>query len=488
MSSKDHSRAPVIEGICAFQAERRAQFTTPGHKMGRGVAADVLSVLGDKAFSSDLAMTGAVDDRRASRGWLTQAQELAADAFDADETTFSTNGSSLSVHATLMAVAHPGEKVLIVRNMHKSVVAGLILSGVHPVYLAPALDEELELSHGIEPEALDSALRAHPDAHAVLVTSPTYYGVSADVQALSAVCHAHGIPVIVDEAWGAHFPFHPDLPPHAARGGADLTITSVHKTLAAFGEGSIIHLKGSLVDSKRLSRSVDLLESTSISSLILASLDGARRQMMLEGEALLDRTLSLARGARTQVSAIEGLQVLGTEVVGRPGAAGLDETKFVVDVRGLRLNGFQAADWLYANCRVNVELCDQRRILAIISIGDTAQSVGRLVDAMRDLAKWARQQPRDCTVRIPPQRDLLMEVVMPPREAFFAPAESVPLHEAVGRIAAEMLSPYPPGIPACSPGERLTEPVVEFIRVLAEAGMYAPDVVDPSFKRLRVVV
>ena len=483
----DPSEAPLLDAIDAFHRENRLSFTIPGHKQRPGAADEASRTLGEKSFAADIAVIGGLDDRRATKGIEQSAAQLAATAWDAEEAQLSTNGSSLSIQAALMAVAGPGERMLVARNMHMSGINGLVLSGIEPVFVAPEMDEELEIAHGVTPEATRAAFEAHPDARGLVIVSPTYYGVTSDIAALAAVCHERDVPLIVDQAWGAHFAFHPELPQHATTAGADLVVMSVHKTLGAFAEASVVLRRRSLVDAERLSLAVTLLESTSASSLILGSLDATRRDMVRDGRRRLGETLKLVRSARDRLAAIDGLAVVGREVVGRPGAMDFDETKLTINVAGLGISGFTASDWLYAECGLSFELADHRRLMAVMTIGDTKASVDRLVGSIRELVRWARnhQQPPE-ERSIPPLRKLLTESAMLPRDAFFGRARSVPLADAKGEIAAESVAPYPPGIPVLAPGDRITGPIVEYLQAGVRQGMYV-EAGDPSMQKVRVV-
>jgi arginine decarboxylase len=483
----DETRAPLLDAIEAFHARKAVSFTIPGHKQGPGAPPESSSILGERAFAADIAVTGGLDDRRATQGIQSSAAQLAATAWDAEEAQLSTNGSSLSVQAALMAVARPGEKLLVARNLHVSGVAGLILAGIVPVFVDPELDDDLEIAHTVTPETAKAAFDANPDAKGLMIVSPTYYGVTADIAGLADVCHRRDLPLVVDQAWGAHFAFHPELPEHATTGGADLVVMSVHKTLGALAEGSIVLRRRTLVDPERLSEAVMLLESTSASSVILGSIDGARRDLVRDGRRRLGETLRLVRDARERIRGIDGLEPLGREVVGRPGAYDLDETKLVVDVRGLAITGFAASDWMYAERSLSLELADHRRVMATVTIGDTEASMRRLVDAFAELPGWAKEHRRPEKERsIPPVRKLLTEAVMRPRDAFFGEVRRMPLADAEGEVAAESVAPYPPGIPVVLPGDVVTATIIGYLKSGVEQGMYV-EAGDPSMETIRVV-
>ena len=316
----DHSRAPVLEALQAFREQGYTPFNPPGHRQGRGVDPRVLDVVGADVFASDVISINGLDDRRVAQGVLARAQELMADAVHADHAFFSTCGSSLSVKSAMLAVAGPHEKLLVARQSHKSVISGLILSGVAPVWVRPNWDGDLHLSHPPGPDEVRAVFEEEPDAKGMLLVTPTDYGTCGDIAAVAAVCHELGKPLIVDEAWGAHLPFHPDLPPWAMDAGADLCVTSVHKSGSAIEQSSVFHLQGDRVDPAVLKAREDLLGTTSPTSLVYATLDGWRRQMVEHGKELLGAALALAHATRDALADLPGIRVMGAGVR-RPGAA-----------------------------------------------------------------------------------------------------------------------------------------------------------------------
>ncbi|GGS57669.1 aminotransferase class I/II-fold pyridoxal phosphate-dependent enzyme [Streptomyces violaceus] len=484
----DHTRAPVLEALDEYRRKGHLSFTPPGHKQARGADPMVREVLGDAVFHGDVLAAGGLDDRLTRGRVLRRAQELMADAVHAEHTFFSTCGSSLSVKAAMLSVAGPHEKLLIGRDAHKSVVSGLILSGIEPVWVEPRWDAERKLAHPPSAEDFERAFEAHPDARGALVTSPTPYGGCADLRAIAEVCHRRTRPLIVDEAWGAHLPFHAGLPSWAMDAGADICVTSIHKMGSGLEQGSVFHLQGDLVPPGLLGMRADLLGTTSPSVLIFAGLDGWRRQMALRGEELMGGALDLAAEARSAIEEIDGLHVNDRGDFCGPGLSDdFDPLPGVIDLAGLGITGFQAADWLREHRHIDAHLVDHRRIGMQITHGDDRETTGQLLEALRDLARAARDLPRAPRVEVPSPAELRMEQVVLPRDAFFGPAEDAPVAEAAGRIAAEMITPYPPGIPAVLPGERLTEPVLAYLRTGLAAGMHLPDPTDPELDTVRVV-
>src|SRR3954449_13453411 len=328
----DHSRVPVLEALQEFRRRGDVVFGPPGHRQGRGTDPRVLEILGEALFADDVLSLNGLDDRRQSQGVLSQAQDLMADAVRADKAFFSTCGSSLSVKTSIMSVAGPGEKLLISRNAHKSVISGLIISGVQPVWVHPKWDPERHIAHPPEPEDFERALAANPDVKGALLITPTDWGTCGDIAATAEVLHARDLPLIVDEAWGAHLPFHADLPAWGMDAGADLVVTSVHKMGGAIEQSSVFHLQGDLVNPDVLSAREDLLGTTSSSSLVYLTLDGWRRQMVEHGEELLGRAIARADRIRDVVRALDGLELLGREVLRPGGAFDLDPLAVTIDV------------------------------------------------------------------------------------------------------------------------------------------------------------
>jgi len=483
----DQNEAPVLDALDEYHRRERYGFTPPGHRQGRGVDERTLRTLGIDTFRNDVLASAGLDDRSRGNRYLEKAQQLMAEAVGAKKTFFSTCGSSLSVKAAILAVTGGTGDILIGRDAHKSVTAGLILSGLQPRWVRPRWDDELHLAHPPSPESLERMWQRHPDAAAALIVSPTPYGTCADLEAMAEICHARGKPLIVDEAWGAHLPFHDDLPTWAMDAGADICVVSVHKMGLGFEQGSVYHLQGSLVDPTRLSQCADLLSTTSPNVLIYAAIDGWRRQMVQKGEAQLGRALELAGRVRRRIEDLPGLHVLRDELLGVEASHDHDPLHVLIDVERLGISGYRAADWLRDNCGIDMGISDSRRIEATMSLSDDETTTDRLLEALKALIAAAPSIPSPSRVELPTSSDLELETVLLPRDAFFGPAEVIPTEEADGRIAAEQVTPYPPGIPVILPGERINRNVIEYLRTGVEAGMVLPDPADPSMQTIRVV-
>jgi len=483
----DHSRTPILDSLTEFRRRQDVVFGPPGHRQGRGADPRVLTVLGEGVFASDVLSLNGLDDRRQSQGILGEAQDLMADAVGAEQAFFSTCGSSLSVKASMLAVAGPGEKLLISRNAHKSVMAAVIVNGTDPVWVHPQFDQERRLAHPPEPGDVRRALEAEPDAKGMLLITPTDWGACADIQGVADVCHEYDVPLIVDEAWGAHLPFHDRLPTWGMDADADIVVTSVHKMGAAVEQSSVFHLQGDRVDPTVLKQREDLLGTTSASSLVYASLDGWRRQMVEHGKDLLGAAIGRAERARAEIGTIAGLRLMGDEVIAENYAHEVDPLVLTIDVRDLGITGYQATEWARAERHVDFGAADSCRFVARLTHADQDEQVEILLDTLRALPHAARTLDKQPPIDFPSPEGLEPETVMLPREAFFAPVEEIPVEDSVGRVAAEMVSPYPPGVPVLAPGERITAEAIDYLISGLEHGMLLPDPADPELKTVRVV-
>ena len=485
----DQSQTPLLDALEEYHRLDRYGFSPPGHRQGRGADERVTKVLGADPFRSDVLASGGLDDRKSSNGYLSKAEQLMAEAVGAEQAFFSTCGSSLSVKAAMMAVAgnDPGG-LLVSRDSHKSIVAGLVFSGVTPRWITPRWDEEMHFSHPPSPDQVGAMWEKYPDAAGALIVSPSPYGTCADIGAIAQVCHERGKPLIVDEAWGAHLPFHDDLPTWAMDAGADVCVVSIHKMGAGFEQGSVYHVQGDLVDGTHLSACADLLMTTSPNVMLYSAMDGWRRQMVERGADLLGRALALAGRTRERIAEIDGLTVLEDRLLGEEASHDLDRLQILIDVSELGVSGFQCTDWVRENCHLDLGMHDHRRIMATMSMADDDDTADRLVTALDQVARAATTFDPPPPISLPGPEELQLESVMSPRDAFFGKAEMVDAGEAAGRIAAEQITPYPPGIPAVVPGERLDQAVVDYLRSGVDAGMNIPDATDASLQQFRVVV
>ena len=483
----DHRRAPLVEAIRRYRDRGILPFSTPGHKLGTGIDAEFGALLGADAFASDIPLGGGVDDTHFHGDTLRAAETLGADAWGAARTFYLLNGSSAGNHAFLLATLRPGDEVVVARDIHKSLLVAMILTGAQPVYVAPRLHAELNVGLGVAAADIAAALDAHPAAKLVALVSPSYCGVPSDLAAIAAVAHARGVPVFVDEAWGPHFHFHPALPPSAMASGVDGAVASVHKVLGALTQSSVLHVQGDLVDEGRVATTVGMAQTTSPAATILASIDACRRQMACHGERLLEQTIALADTARRRLQALPGVAVLDADGLG---VNGFDRTKLVIDVQGLGVTGFTAEAALRDRFGVQPEMSDLVGVVCLITIGDTAASVDRLVAAFTTLSaeRGSSALPaglaamRSSGVAIAPGEQRLS-----PRAAFFAPSRPVALASAVGEVSAELVIPYPPGIPVLAPGDVISAAKVAYLAEGATHGMYLSGPENPRLTTIRVV-
>jgi arginine/lysine/ornithine decarboxylase len=430
----DHNEVPVLDALAEYHRRGHTPFTPPGHKHGRGADPRVRAVLGEDVFGNDILATSGLDDRSSSGQVIQRAQRLMADAVGADHAFFSTCGSSLSVKSATLAVAGRHGRILAGRDAHKSVISGLVLSGLQPTWVHPRYDGEQHLAHPPSPQDVRRALDRDGDVAGVLVTSPTPYGTCADVTAIAQLCHSRGLPLLVDEAWGAHLPFHDKLPTWAMNADADLCVVSVHKMGAGLEQGSVFHLQGERIDPAHLSACADMLATTSPNVLIYAAMDGWRRQMVQQGHALLSDALTLVADVRERIGELPGVRVLHDELIGVEASHELDPLKIIIDLSELGISGYQAADWLRDNRGVDVGLSDHRHVETQFSIADDASTADVLLEALSSLTEVAATLPTPSPVDLPDAGDLELETVMLPRKAFFARTEDVSAKQAAGRI------------------------------------------------------
>jgi arginine decarboxylase len=494
----DQDQVPLVDAIAACVQRQNVAFHTPGHK-GRELAAPLLDLLGSQVFRADLPELPELDNLFAPEGVIQAAQCLAAAAFGAEQTFFLANGSTSGVIAAIAAACKPGEPLILPRNVHQSAVSGLIVSGATPVFVQPDYDPVQDLAHCITPAAVETALRQHPDAKAVLMVSPTYYGACGDVAAIAQLCHQRDIPLIVDEAHGAHFAFHPDLPTPALAAGADVVVQSTHKTLSAFTQAAMMHCLGDRISPTRLEKALSLVQSTSPSYLLLASLDAARYQMATQGKELMERTLELATDARSRLQQISGLSLLHPQGAKTAGFCALDPTRLTVTVADLGLDGFTADEILHTHLGITAEFPSLRHLTFILSLGDRPEAIDRLVAAFEHIASQQLAENRPLSARLvtmdsgfssahfSEHSSLTTTLAISPRDAFFANAETVPITQATNRISAELVCPYPPGIPVLIPGELVDNSAIASLQQIKQAGGIISGCADPKLLSLRVV-
>ena len=481
---------PYLDALRAYAARKPGRFHVPGHKGGPGADPELRELFGDQVLELDIpALTYGIDVGDVPTPFQ-EAQRLASEAWGARRTWWLVNGASQGNHVALLTLGHRGQHVVTQRNAHSSTIDALIMSGLRPTFVAPELDPELHIAHCMTPEALERALGETPEATGATVVSPTYFGAVADVAGLVEVAHAHGVPLIVDEAWGAHLAFHEDLPAPALSLGADLVISSTHKVVGSLTQSAMIHLgHGDLIEEEVVDRCVTLIESTSPNSLLFASLDAARRSAATRGRELVGETLAALEQTREAIRAIPGLDVLDERLAGAPGVFDYDPLRLAIDVRGTRMSGYELARRLREEYDVLMELAGENVMVAVYGMGEDAGAASqRLLAALRGVIEAAGDDDHefaDVGFAAPPPWG---ELVMTPREAFLGPQEVVAARDAVGRVAAESLAAYPPGIPNVLPGERLTAETLDYIEQTIAHGGSLRGASDRALRTLRVAV
>ncbi|GIM44824.1 arginine decarboxylase [Collibacillus ludicampi] len=479
------NETPLFSALVEHAKKNPIQFHIPGHKKGSGMPSEFREFIGQNALSIDLINIAPMDDLHHPMGMIRDAQELAAEAFGADYTFFSVQGTSGAIMTMIMSVVGPGDKILVPRNLHKSVLTAIILSGAQPIFMHPDVDHNLGIAHGVSVETVSMMLTHHPDVKAILLINPTYFGVACDLQAIVELAHARNIPVIVDEAHGAHLPFHEKLPLSSMKAGADMAATSVHKLGGSLTQSSILNVREGLVNPSHVHAILSMLHTTSTSYLLLASLDVARKNLYMHGHELIDTAIRLAERARKEINEIPGLYCFGEEILDSSSKFAFDPTKLTISVKELGITGHQVEEILREEFNIEVELSDLYNILCIVTFGDTDETIDILVSALRRISeKFVGQRDKtEVRVKIP----AVPLLAMSPRDAFYAKTEVVPLDEAIGRTFAELVMVYPPGIPILLPGEIVTQENVDYIREHMKAGLPVQGTDDPNIEYVKVV-
>jgi arginine decarboxylase len=462
--------APLLRAYFAALDRRAAgehPFFAPGH---HGSTALLGVVAGDTAVA------GGVDTVKLRHDWIGQAERRAAALFGADVCRISVGGSTHCNQALLMAVGAPGDTIIASRTVHRSVLSGLVLAGLRPVWLQPEVDPITGLAAGFAPGRVRQTLAEHPEAVAVFLGDPSYVGTYSDLREHARLAHEAGVPLVVDAAWAAYFGFHPDLPEHALQAGADAMVTSLHKTLPAYSQGAVVLARSDRIDPGRLARAFDATHTTSPGGAIMAGVDGARALLEHHGEQLLGDLLVLLRQARTRLREIDGLHVLE--------GPGHDPAKLAIALAGTGAHGVEMeSDLIEAG--VPVELADRDTIVAVTTVCDDDAALRHLTDALEASIRRRRAAPRKvataaCWIVEP-------EVVSSPRAAFFGRTETAPTASAVGRVSAELIAPYPPGVPVLAPGELVTPQVLSALTQAKDNGLRIAYAANPELDTLEVL-
>ena len=479
-------KTPLLTALFKSKQARNAVFFAPGHKKGKGIEHQLEHLLGKKVFQTDLPELPELDNLFAPQAAIAKAQDLASQCFGADRTWFLVNGSTCGIVSAIMATCEAGDKIILPRNIHQSAIAGLVFSGATPVFVKPEHDHLRDITYSITSDALEKTLINNPDTKAVMVLHPSYQGICGDLEAIANVTNKYNVLLLVDEAHGGHFAFHDDLPPSALSLGADLTVQSTHKVLGAMTQASMLHIRGTKIDSRQVNKALQLVQSTSPSYLLLASLDAARKQMAIEGQQLMDKTLRLADLARKAITEIPGLSVV--EYSRRSGFKYLDRTRLTVDISQLGITGYEADSILHEQLGVTCELPLLRHLTFIITFGNDRDDITELIEAFTTLSQSYYSVPSQSSnisslsANLPIPRSPLS-----PREAYFAPTETIPFLQSRDRICGELICPYPPGIPILMPGEVITKEAIDYLQQVSKSGGVITGCSDETLATISVI-
>jgi arginine/lysine/ornithine decarboxylase len=454
-------KAPLFDTLLAHAKKDVVSFHCPGHKNGRSIDKKLKNYTGKEVYKFDVTVFDEVDSLHDPVGAIKKSQELMAQAYGVKQSLFLVNGTSVGNMAMFLAACNSGDSIIVSRNSHKSIMAGIIMSGVWPIWIHPKIDQNLDLIFSSTYEQIKDSLNKYPEAKAVFVTSPTYNGVVTELSKIVDFCHRRNKIVLVDEAHGGHLAFNKRLPESAVAAGADLCVQSTHKVLSAMSQGSVLHFNSKLVDFNRVKKVVSMLQTTSPNYLILASLDLARRQAFLHGEEEFDRVIEAAEYGRSYINNnIHSMKCFTRNEMQKLGFD-LDVTKLTVNVTKMGLSGYEIENILAKEYNVQLDYADIFNLVAIMGEGSSKTDVEVLVNALESISKKYHGEQKNWILKIP---SLATEMVMRPREVFLSNStKKVSLKKAVGHIAAQTLTLYPPGIPVVIPGERITKEICDYL-------------------------
>ena len=482
MNDKNQKRAPLYEALERLRRQRVVPFDVPGHKRGRGNP-ELVALLGEKCVGLDVNSMKPLDNLCHPSSVIKEAEALAAQAFGAQDAFFMVGGTTSSVQSMILSVCKEGDKIILPRNVHKSVINCLILCGAIPVYVNPEVDQRLGISLGMELSCLEETIKANPEAVAVFVNNPTYYGICSDLRSIVKLAHSYGLKVLADEAHGTHFYFHEDLPVSAMEAGADMAAVSMHKSGGSLTQSSLLLLnKGINADYVR--QVINLTQTTSASYLLMASLDISRRNLALNGHDSFEKVMKMAQYARDEINDIGGYYAYGKELTNGTSIYDFDITKLSVYTRDIGLAGIEVYDILRDEYDIQIEFGDIGNMLAYISIGDRIQDIERLVGALADIKRLYSKDKAGMLAN----EYIAPKVALSPKAAFYAEKKSLPLRAAEGHICAEFVMCYPPGIPILAPGECITKEIIDYIIYAKEKGCSMQGTEDINVERLNVLI
>ncbi len=477
----NQDRAPIAEALTEFENNRVVPFDVPGHKRGKGNP-ELTAFLGRKCMSLDVNSMKPLDNLCHPVSVIREAEELAADAFGAAYAFFMVGGTTSSVQAMVFTASKRGEKIILPRNVHRSVINAMILNGAVPVYVNPDTDERLGISLGMALDDVKKAIDDNPDAKAVFVNNPTYYGICSNLKAITDYAHSKGMMVLVDEAHGTHFYFNDRLPATAMSVGADMASVSMHKSGGSLTQSSFL-LIGENVSQGYVRQVINLTQTTSGSYLLMSSLDLSRKNLALNGREIFDKVIGLVEYAREEINQIGDYYAYSREIVNGDTIYDFDITKLSINTLETGLAGIEVYDILRDEYDIQTEFGDMGNILAYVSVGDRERDLERLVGALSEIRRRCK---KDKTGML--EHEYINPLVeRTPQDAFYADKVSLPLRETAGRICSEFVMCYPPGIPILAPGETVTDEIIEYIIYAKEKGCFMTGAEDMNIERLNVL-
>lgn len=482
MKELEHEEIPLLYNLKEYSNKNISCFDVPGHVKNKGV--EILNTyFGEDLMSMDINSSPQMDNVSNPKSIIKDAQELLAKAYKSDKAFFITNGTTCAIQTMILSTINPGDKVLLPRNIHKSAINSLILSGGEPIFIEPEFSEELGISLNIDAEKVKNILYKRNDIKAIFLLNPTYYGACCDLEKIIKICREKNVLVLVDEAHGAHFSFNEELPTSAMELGAHMSAVSMHKSGGALTQASVL-LVNKEIDCQKVQQIVNMLQSTSASYLLMASIDGARYNLVKNGEKQLANAIKLARYAKSRLNELDNIKVVSTELLNNKGVHFIDETKLCINVSDTNLTGFEVYDLLYKKFDIQVELGDINNILALVSLGTTIEDIDRLINALKTISITNKKAKDKKNIKI---KQINPIVKLNPREAFYANKKSIDINDCVNEISGESIMAYPPGIPVVAPGELITQEIIDYIKLLKESNAYLCDMKDKTLQTILVI-
>ena len=472
----------LLDAMKKHLANRVVRFDVPGHKGGRGNK-EFRDFIGIDAMKIDVNSMKPLDNLCHPTSVIKEAQEVAAKAFRAKEAYFMVSGTTGAVQAMIMSSCKAGDKIIIPRNVHRSVINALVINGAIPIYINPGLNKKLGISLGMSLKDIEKTIEKNPDAKAILVNNPTYYGICSDLKSIVKLAHSHNMLVLVDEAHGAHFYFGENLPISAMDAGADMAAISMHKTGGSLTQSSIL-LSGERVNSDYVRQIINLTQTTSASYLLMTSLDTARKNLSLNGKEIFEKTINFAEYARSEINKLVGYYAYGKELIDKDSVYDFDTTKLSVYTKDIGLAGIEVYDILRDDYNIQIEFGDLGNILAIVSAGDRGLEIERLVSSLAEIKRLYSKDPTGMF----DHEYITPDVVLPPQKAFYADKKMIPIKESLGHISGEFVMAYPPGIPIIAPGERITREIIDYITYAKEKGCLLTGTEDMHVENINIVM